>query len=220
MSDEPVILINLLSAKPGKQEALFELLRQSVDTVIRTSKGWRMTRLIASTNGRVVIYSEWDTPAAIDAMRVDPRMIAYWPMIAELARFESMVSSGAWSISRDDDAEKPRNLQEAGTAPAQMVVIYKRPSDVDAFERHYFETHIPLAKKIPGLRKYEVSTGPITTVAGPTNAHLIGVVHFDDLEALKAGFASPEGRAAAADRQLYAPDDSGVQMLVFETKRV
>ncbi len=37
---------------------------------------------------------------------------------------------------------------------ARMVVIYKTPKDVAAFTRHYFETHVPLAKKLPGLRKY------------------------------------------------------------------
>ncbi len=34
-----------------------------------------------------------------------------------------------------------------------MVVVYKTPPDPAAFEKHYFETHIPLAKKLPGLRK-------------------------------------------------------------------
>jgi uncharacterized protein (TIGR02118 family) len=45
----------------------------------------------------------------------------------------------------------------------RMVVIYRTPKNVEAFDRHYFEIHVPLAKKIPGLRKYEVSDGPIAT---------------------------------------------------------
>jgi uncharacterized protein (TIGR02118 family) len=103
---------------------------------------------------------------------------------------------------------------------AGMVVIYKQPADVKAFEKHYFETHIPLARKLPGLRKYEVSRGPVTVVAGPRDVHLIGTLHFDDLDAIKNAFASPEGRAAAADRQLFAPDDSGVQVFVFDNREV
>ena len=103
---------------------------------------------------------------------------------------------------------------------ARMVVIYKQPADVKAFEKHYFETHIPLAKKIPGLRKYEISRGPITAVAGPPDVYLIGTLYFDDLDAIKTAFASPEGQAAAADRRLYAPDDSGVQMFVFDNREV
>ena len=103
---------------------------------------------------------------------------------------------------------------------ARMVVIYKNPADVKAFEKHYFETHIPLAKKIPGLRKYEISHGPITVVAGPPDVWLIGTLYFDELDAIKKAFASPEGQAAAADRRLYAPDDSGVQMFLFDTSEV
>jgi uncharacterized protein (TIGR02118 family) len=103
---------------------------------------------------------------------------------------------------------------------ARMVVIYKKPPDVKAFERHYFETHIPLAKKIPGLRKYEVSRGPITVLAGPTDIHLIGTVYFDDVEAMKKAFASPQGQAAGADRRIFAPDESGVQMFVFDDQEV
>ncbi len=103
---------------------------------------------------------------------------------------------------------------------AKMVVIYRKPVDVKAFEKHYFETHIPLAKKIPGLRKYEISNGRITAIAGPDDVHLIGTVYFDDIDAMKEVFASPEGQAAAEDRQHYAPDESGVQMFVFDTKEV
>jgi len=43
---------------------------------------------------------------------------------------------------------------------ARMVVIYRTPKDVEAFDRHYFEIHVPLAWKIPGLRKYEISDAP------------------------------------------------------------
>jgi len=36
-----------------------------------------------------------------------------------------------------------------------------------AFDKHYFEAHVPIAKKIPGLRKYEVGQGPVATPGGP-----------------------------------------------------
>ena len=103
---------------------------------------------------------------------------------------------------------------------AGMVVIYKQPVDTQAFDKHYFETHIPLAKKIPGLRKYEVSRGPITAVAGPPDVYLIATLHFDDLDAMKKGMASPEGKATGADRRLYAPDESGVQIFLFDSMEI
>jgi hypothetical protein len=54
--------------KPGKQDALIALLKQNTDTVIRTLHGWKTTRLIAAKDGSgVVIYSEWEIPAAVEA---------------------------------------------------------------------------------------------------------------------------------------------------------
>ena len=103
---------------------------------------------------------------------------------------------------------------------ARMVVIYRTPKNVEEFDRHYFEIHVPLAKKIPGLRKYEVSDGPIATPVGTSNVHRIGTLHFDDLAAIEKAFASAEGQAAGADRRRFASDDSGVQMFLFDDREV
>jgi quinol monooxygenase YgiN len=101
MIDKSVILINMLKVKPGKQDALIALLKQNTDTVIRTLNGWKTTRLIAAQDGAgVVIYSEWESPAAIEAMRSDPRMKAYFPKISELANLDSIVGSAVLSETR------------------------------------------------------------------------------------------------------------------------
>jgi quinol monooxygenase YgiN len=101
MSDEPVILINLLKVEPGKQDALLALLQQNTETVIRTLRGWKTTRLIAAKDGAgVVIYSEWESPADVVAMRGDPRMQAYFPKISALASLDSIVGSTVFSETR------------------------------------------------------------------------------------------------------------------------
>ncbi len=101
MPDESVILVNLLKVKPGKQDALIALLKQNTDTVVRTLHGWKSTRLIAAKDGAgVAIYSEWETAAAIEAMRSDPRMQAYFPEIIELASLDSIVGSAVFSETR------------------------------------------------------------------------------------------------------------------------
>ena len=98
MSDEPVILINLLKVKPENQDKLIALLKRNTETVIRTLDGWKTTRLIAAKDGAgVVIYSEWESPAAVEAMRSDPRMKAYFPKIVELASLDSIVGSAVFS---------------------------------------------------------------------------------------------------------------------------
>ena len=98
---------------------------------------------------------------------------------------------------------------------ARMVVIYKTPKDTVAFDRHYHEVHVPLAKQLPGLRKYEVSKGPIVALANASATHLIATLHFESLAAIKAAFASDCGRACAADRKELASDED-VLMFLFE----
>jgi uncharacterized protein (TIGR02118 family) len=103
---------------------------------------------------------------------------------------------------------------------AQMIVIYKTPADKDAFDKHYFEVHIPLAKKLPGLKSYEVNKSPVISVAGDKEIYLIGTLHFESLEAIKTAFASEEGKACAADRRILVPDEDKIQMYLFDTKEV
>jgi uncharacterized protein (TIGR02118 family) len=101
-----------------------------------------------------------------------------------------------------------------------MVVIYRTPKNVDDFNKHYFEVHIPLAKGLPGLRKYEVSDGPIVQLAGASDTYRVATLHFDSLTAIKEAFASPCGQACAADRRQLAPNDSDVQMFLFDDREV
>lgn len=101
MPDEPVVLINLLKVEPAKQEALIALLKQSTETVISTLAGWKSTRLIAASDGaNVVIHSEWETPADVEAMREDPRMKAYFPKVLELASIDSILGAPVFSKRR------------------------------------------------------------------------------------------------------------------------
>ena len=101
---------------------------------------------------------------------------------------------------------------------ARLVVIYKTPADAAAFDKHYFGTHVPIAKKIPGLRKYEVSQGPVVTPLGPSGFHLIATLHFDDMEAIQKAFASAEEQATAADVQTFTTDPPHI--LLFESREV
>jgi len=101
---------------------------------------------------------------------------------------------------------------------AQLVVMYKTPTDAAAFDKHYLEKHVAIAKKVPGLRKYEVSQGPVATPGGPSAYHLVAVLHFDDLAAIQGGMGTPEGQAAVADVQTFAT--GGVDIFMFDTRTV
>jgi uncharacterized protein (TIGR02118 family) len=97
-----------------------------------------------------------------------------------------------------------------------MLLIYKTPKDATAFDKHYFGTHVPLAKKLPGLRKYEVSHGPVQIPAGPSNFYLVVTLHFDNMAAVQEAMMSAEGQAAAADVRTFTTDNPYV--LLFDSR--
>ena len=101
---------------------------------------------------------------------------------------------------------------------AKLIVLYKTPKSADDFDRYYFATHVPLAKTIPGLKKYDVSKGAVASPAGASGIHLVATLYFDSLDAIKAAFASAEGQATAGDLANFA--DGGADMYFFDTKDV
>src|SRR5450755_4280097 len=101
---------------------------------------------------------------------------------------------------------------------ARLLVMYKTPKDEAAFDRYYFDKHVPIAKEIPGLRKYEVSRGPVATPAGASDIHLVATLHFDDLPAIGNAFASPQGQRAAADVAVFAT--GGAEMIFFDSHEI
>lgn len=101
---------------------------------------------------------------------------------------------------------------------AKLVVLYNKPADVAAFDAHYFNKHVPLAKTIPGLRSYEVSDGPVGTPQGPAPYHLVAILTFDSMADIGAAFASKEGQATAGDLANFA--QAGAQLLMLETREV
>ena len=100
---------------------------------------------------------------------------------------------------------------------AQILVLYNKPADPAAFDRYYRETHIPIAKRIPGLRSYQVSSGPVQAPAG-NPPHLVAILNFDSMADVGAALASPEGQATAADLSQFA--SGGATLLIFDSKKV
>nr|WP_184143541.1 EthD family reductase [Paraburkholderia atlantica] len=94
--------------------------------------------------------------------------------------------------------------------------LYKKPIDTKAFDDYYASTHAPLAKTLPGLKSYEISAGPVVLAQGDSPYHLVAVLRFDSVDAIKSAFDSPEGQATAADLGNFA--QAGVDLLMFDTR--
>jgi uncharacterized protein (TIGR02118 family) len=101
---------------------------------------------------------------------------------------------------------------------AHLYALYQQPADAAAFDHHYFNTHVPLAKTIPGLRSYEVTQGDVVGMAGKHNVYLVATLTFDSLAAIESGMASPEGQATAADLANFA--SAGVDVMMGDTRSV
>jgi uncharacterized protein (TIGR02118 family) len=80
---------------------------------------------------------------------------------------------------------------------ARFIALYETPADPEEFEHHYREVHVPLARQLPGLRRYTLSRG-VTAVRGEAY-YLIAELDWDSMNDLRAAFASPPGRATVAD---------------------
>ena len=94
IASDTVTLVNVLTVDPANHDKLLALLRDNTDTTISTLKGWIATSLIASKDKRkVIIYSQWQTLADVEAMRTEARMVAYFPRLAALASFDSIVGN-------------------------------------------------------------------------------------------------------------------------------
>jgi uncharacterized protein (TIGR02118 family) len=105
-------------------------------------------------------------------------------------------------------------LKESSMATA--IALYNIPTDPTAFDSYYALTHVPLAKKLPGLRSYRVSSGRVLIPGGVAPYHLVAMLTFDSMDALQAALASPEGEAVVADLGNFAT--GGVSVVLFDDR--
>lgn len=97
---------------------------------------------------------------------------------------------------------------------ARFLVMYEAPSDVEAFERHYWDVHIPLAKQLPGLRRYTVSRDARPVVGEPY--YIVGMLDWDDMPSLVKAFESKIGEQCATDVLEHLSRYSTIRSMVVQ----
>jgi len=85
----------------------------------------------------------------------------------------------------------------------KIVVLYPPQPDPDAFKAYYVATHIPLARKLPGLLALRYSFD-VQAVGGESPYFCIFEAEFSDGAAMGAAMGSPEGQAVAGDVPNFA----------------
>ena len=89
-----------------------------------------------------------------------------------------------------------------------FVIVYRRPDlDWEAFSRYWAEVHAPLVRQLPGLRYYQQHHIREAFFGGEKPCDAIAEFWFDDLDALRAAFASDAGQAALADNANCVDDE-------------
>lgn len=87
----------------------------------------------------------------------------------------------------------------------KLAVLYKKPADVEAFEKHYQEIHLPLAKKMPGLDRAEI-THFFGSPGGDSKYYMMAELFFANKDVMFTALNSEEGKAAAKDVMGFAGD--------------
>ena len=89
----------------------------------------------------------------------------------------------------------------------KTIVVYAHPAEADRanFENHYFNVHMPLVQKVPGLVKAEVNRIDPQPDGSPAPYYLITELSFDNKEEMAAAWATPEGKAVFKDTRNFPP---------------
>lgn len=89
-----------------------------------------------------------------------------------------------------------------------LLALYRRPDGGDeslsTFRRRYREEHLPLIRKVPGLRSVHVAQVE-RRLMGQDDLVLVARMIFDDQASLEAGLASDEMRVAGRNLREVAP---------------
>ena len=106
-----------------------------------------------------------------------------------------------------------------------VKIIYgfnrKEGLSVEEFQRYWRETHGPIAARIPGVRRYvQCHVLPeLYDRKQPPAYDGAAELWFDDLESMRAAFASAENQAAREDEKNFI-DHSEAFLIIAEEKPV
>lgn len=87
----------------------------------------------------------------------------------------------------------------------KLVAMFKKPADTSSFDDHYEKIHIPLVRKMPGLRRLETSKVTGAPMSVPA-FYRMAEMYFDDQQSLQESIMSPDGMAAAKDLLSFAKE--------------
>jgi uncharacterized protein (TIGR02118 family) len=98
---------------------------------------------------------------------------------------------------------------------AKIIVLFGRPKDPELFDKQYWEDHVPMAKQMPGLRKYTVHK-VVSAPRGEPAYYQVVELEFDNMDSLKKAIESQAGRDSGRHGVKIAT--GGMNFLYTESK--
>ena len=87
---------------------------------------------------------------------------------------------------------------------AKFVALYSRPEDIEGFEEHYRNTHLPIAQSWPGVTRFTVTRFAATPRGTEPDYYLMAEAEWPTDEEMAAALRSESGVAAARDAKAMA----------------
>lgn len=98
---------------------------------------------------------------------------------------------------------------------AKIIVLFGKPTDPQLFDKQYWEEHVPIAKQMPGLRRYTVHK-VLSPPRGDAAFYQVVELEFDNVDSLKTATASQAGKDSGRHGQKIAT--GGITFLYTESK--
>ncbi|MBS1947538.1 MAG: EthD family reductase [Bacteroidetes bacterium] len=98
----------------------------------------------------------------------------------------------------------------------KATLLYGHPVDDAAFEKYYYEIHLPIAKKMKAVDRMVFTKFVSDATGGKPAYYRMTDLYFADAATMQQTMASPEGQAAVADLANFAT--GGVTVLIGEVE--
>ncbi len=97
----------------------------------------------------------------------------------------------------------------------KATAYYTPPTDPSAFDEHYAAVHVPLARRLPGLVRFESGKVLATADGSPAPYHRTADLYFEDMDAAGAAFTSDIGVETGRDARELAERTGSQFSLTF-----
>ncbi len=86
----------------------------------------------------------------------------------------------------------------------RLTVLYGHPEDPTEFDRYYREIHVPLAKRMRGIKGWTIGKCEAAEPGQKSPYYMIVGLYADSRAEMEAILNSPEGKATIADVPNFA----------------